>query len=876
MDDYTNIKQGQFKLNSTALTMSTLPMFSSHPAIPGSDHFQSSTPSATYRFTMDSMTPAPVNLYGHPTSHHQVSKVHQHQLEPERQMNHGFVKPPVTYGFHTSCTTNGFFNSDIHNHSFEDVLNSQPSFTVNSSMNADILSKLSYHQTPNTIMTDLVHYSQEGSANYIQNVNKPLPQQLHLADQKNQPQLPAVFSKPDSDTSSLQTGDLSHSHNEMNSHNQPVSDCHSIHRTSVNLPKEDSKLLELCNSKNIYKCGLCEMCLSNSEMLICHVNGHTSFMPYHCGICSMAFIEGNELMEHVSTTHSVKAPYACGLCQMTFYHNKDLNEHIESHLQLNDDVQCSAPLEVRKVVRKIEMKPITQFKGEETDEDYDNEEDNNSVEMYDPSSEPNSNPAASKILIGKDTNFSLRKGPSKIVMDDVDLSKDCTIIVEPSSAGGVRKKHLFKCNYCEKVCKDKGSLVSHIRTHTKGRPYECETCHATFKQYAHLSDHVMTKHTKERPFVCDRCAKSFNRKSHLQDHIRLRHTEDKLYHCSECSATFQKRTDYSDHKRTHGKAPKYQCNMCPRQFRNVTDYERHIRSHTKEKCFECEVCHLTFGLLANAKKHMVKHSEDRPFKCEICPKAYHFEHDYKRHLVTHKHKKPFPCPDCYKSFKNDTLLKKHAKEAHMKVEEDPENKPFTCVTCKKRFKIQWDLDRHRKIHAKKKPFPCLFCYKTYGSEAMLSKHARVHDGQNLPLYDHSKDIIEDSDNENQPTRKKSKAAHDKESKDQTCEESDTEDIPIKKSNPSLGLKRRGRPPKQKDDSGFKEKSKRQKNYYLACSYLFYKHFFFTIIYNLTTVKYTCMCYLQMIFHIDKYTNVATVYKINYTKCLEYYFFENFF
>ncbi|KAK0052307.1 zinc finger protein 271 [Biomphalaria pfeifferi] len=792
MDEY-NLKQSLYKPDTPALTMSAMPVFASHPAMSSSAHFQNSSMPSAYNISMGGM------YHHHHEQQHQHDVKHlSHQQESEsRALNHNFVKPHISYSFEPSCPP--FFNSEqtVHKSNFEDMLSPTPAFNLDS--NSQMFSKLPYH--PSLALNS--QYSQEARSSYMYSLNKSENHEPQLGDREVLPLSQKVITTVESITSDMQVGFLTQ--NDMNNCNTIVTDSNMriVQHQTYPLLKEFTSTSN--DSLNIYKCGFCHHCVSDNDTLKDHLKKHRDLMPYCCGLCSASFYEGDELIAHVGNTHQAKAPYACGVCPLTFYKNEELLKHTESHKEI---LQNSVTVGIRDHSEMNSQPPFVGSKDDETvkDEDDDVEDDDqneNNEEILD-TSELRNDSGANTIVISKDTKFSLRKGPSKIVMDDVDLNKDCTVIVEPSTAGGVRKKHLFKCNYCDKIFKDKGSLVSHVRTHTKGRPYECSTCHARFKQYAHLSDHVVTKHTKERPFVCDRCAKTFSRKSHLQDHIRLRHTEDKLYHCSECSATFEKRADFSDHRRTHSKPPKYQCSMCPRQFRNITDYERHIRSHTKEKRFECEVCHLTFGLLANAKKHMIKHSEDRPFKCETCPKAYHFEHDYKRHILTHLHKKPFPCSDCYKSFKNEALLKKHAKEAHLKLDENAEAKPFKCTTCRKRFRIQWDLDRHKKIHAKKKPFPCLYCFKTYGSEAMLTKHAKVHEGQNLPLYDHSKDIIETSNDENMPSKKKTKKTED--SNDDKSEINERLDMKDLSKQIVTISKRRGRPPKQKkeSDSGSKK------------------------------------------------------------------------
>ncbi|XP_035826305.1 uncharacterized protein LOC101860255 [Aplysia californica] len=482
---------------------------------------------------------------------------------------------------------------------------------------------------------------------------------------------------------------------------------------------------------DIYKCGICGESFCNNDHLCSHLASHTSSMPYQCGLCGIAFFEGSLLTKHVQEFHSPKDPYQCGICSATFSANTDYCEHMKA---CSDIYNGSAKEKVEKLM--IKNLSTTDFAADDDPGDSSEPE----REHYDESGNYSKSivdelggqrEASSTILVGASGEFSMRKKRTKIVMEDVDLSSVCTVIVEPSSAGGERKKHVYKCKFCDKLCKDRGQIVSHVRVHTKVRPYECSVCFMKFKQYGHLRDHMM-RHTKERPYVCDRCAKSFPRSSHLSEHIRLRHTEDRLYHCPECSETFQKRKDFSKHKRSHGRKPKYQCNICSKKFFNVTDYERHCRSHTKEKQFECEVCHMTFGLLANAKKHMKVHSQHKPHKCPVCGKAFHFSNDLKRHEATHLKKKPFPCSDCYKSFKTEALLKAHSK-IHVKEDANNTERPFQCKTCKKCFKLKWDLARHEKTHLKKKPFPCPDCYKSFGSEAMLKKHSRMHVGVNVKV-----------------------------------------------------------------------------------------------------------------------------------------------
>ena len=143
------------------------------------------------------------------------------------------------------------------------------------------------------------------------------------------------------------------------------------------------------------------------------------------------------------------------------------------------------------------------------------------------------------------------------------------------------------------------------------------------------------KNLKNR--TCPHCKRVFARPFTLKSHIR-RHTKERPYTCTVCERSFSQSATLENHKLTHTGAKPHQCHLCLKRFAHQTSLKTHLRIHTGEQPYHCELCDRRFTDGSTLQKHRRIHSGDKPFQCHYCLKCFSQSGNMKRHMATtHKH-----------------------------------------------------------------------------------------------------------------------------------------------------------------------------------------------------------------------------------------------
>ncbi|XP_012151270.1 uncharacterized protein LOC105663891 isoform X1 [Megachile rotundata] len=305
----------------------------------------------------------------------------------------------------------------------------------------------------------------------------------------------------------------------------------------------------------------------------------------------------------------------------------------------------------------------------------------------------------------------------------------------------------LKCTVCQKQYMKPGHLKNHMRTHTKGKMFECKLCNKKFHVINLYKKHVRQSHTENKlPSLIRTRSKDLQDDSTLDvKPVEYKFTTELILSDIESNVTdeFPKATKNSNLVKERKKVPtesrplkmngdpNLQCSFCNQKFNFPSVLKRHMRSHTNERPYICDVCNKSFKQLGHLSQHSLTHKDYRSFLCTICGIKFETLSSLKVHSQSHKEAyisktketfRLFECDNCKKVFTTKSVLERH-------ILTHSHERQFACVVCGKRFKQAGHVKSHMLVHTGERKFECTVCKKRFSLSNSLKKHMYVHNGE---------------------------------------------------------------------------------------------------------------------------------------------------
>lgn len=265
------------------------------------------------------------------------------------------------------------------------------------------------------------------------------------------------------------------------------------------------------------------------------------------------------------------------------------------------------------------------------------------------------------------------------------------------------------CDYCTEQIADPTAMESHMLSHLKVYPFDCDVCKQEFKFKHMLDGHKRVVHGIDEEFArqltCQLCCERFATPKAYQRHVKHRHT-------------------------------KYKCDLCKCQYNQKKNLGLHMRlKHVpvnERPSYACTECDLAFESVARLKDHIrYRHTKEMPFFCHVCEKRFHMQGHLSSHMATHRDAgKTYQCADCGQVSKYSKCIRAPCyRPANKQKNYTQLPKTNVCADCGKAYyRLDW-LDQHRKEGNCMEKIKCRFCPVLLKNKRSLRSHiADLHSG----------------------------------------------------------------------------------------------------------------------------------------------------
>ncbi|XP_057654517.1 zinc finger protein 184-like isoform X2 [Diorhabda carinulata] len=370
------------------------------------------------------------------------------------------------------------------------------------------------------------------------------------------------------------------------------------------------------------------------------------------------------------------------------------------------------------------------------------------------------------------------------IENEPQITDDSKEVIDNENIEKVLTEVLLQCEFCNRTYADKNTLLTHQKSHTTSRNYECVNCFQVFDSYPTAAQHWMMKCSDyvslfylPKLTYCEHCDRTFKshellythkiKKKHYTSKRHLQATEETNNNNNKVDGQQQQQTvEKSDNNKEildkliedvfetldvpvininyHSEIGENKENVDQNntdQIKNGFNTTEKKKKGRKRKWpkneidttkkmnseigngfkYQCERCIEVFVNVEELELHREKEHASN-FTCDECGQVLHTAKALMIHSRAHKMLKPYVCETCGRSYSQTSHLWQHMR-FHQGI------KPFACPHegCEARYTIRPDLKDHiRKAHTRERPFKCNVCDKCFLTGSVYYQHRLIH------------------------------------------------------------------------------------------------------------------------------------------------------
>ena len=285
----------------------------------------------------------------------------------------------------------------------------------------------------------------------------------------------------------------------------------------------------------------------------------------------------------------------------------------------------------------------------------------------------------------------------------------------------------YQCSHCQKTCKLKQTLQSHMRTHHGWHGHQlhvCNHCSASFSSTSTLHMHISRDHGDFSE--CQQSSKKLADTSRMQHHAH--------HHCGVPLATKQSNSvenySYLDANKDEMTRICLEADgadsLALLEALERKDYEKMIVTGSDTQLLMKKGTNMTgdqvlqqltesdkyaipktscsnLSKYGNVKATIMQYFEkvhvETPrglcqYKCRLCHKMFKLRTSLYEHINSHTGKRRYACDQCGDRFVHHSSLHNHVNNKHMHASQRQDMLRYLCTGCDRRFKFRSQFERH--------------------------------------------------------------------------------------------------------------------------------------------------------------------------------------